>query len=235
MDGERSTRIRPVIATLAGAGLRVGEAVALDWRDVSLATGTLTVRKAKTAAGTGREVDLPGGLLDELAPHKAASARTAPDDPVFLARPRNGEARRQTAANIGKRLKTAIKKANCKLAEADIEPISDRVTPHSLRRTYASLRAALPGEGPVYIAERLGHKDPAFTFRVYQRAVKRRERLADSHREAFDAALQWAAIGRVEAEQGRIAPELDAAASRPAVAGVPNLAYQRRMLRPVPG
>ena len=33
---------RPILATLAGAGLRVGEAVALDWRDVNLAVGSLT-------------------------------------------------------------------------------------------------------------------------------------------------------------------------------------------------
>jgi integrase len=39
-----------------------------------------------------------------------------------------------------------------------------------LRRTYASLRAALRDD-PVYIAEQLGHQDPAFTFRVYQKAA----------------------------------------------------------------
>ncbi|HEY7151497.1 MAG TPA: hypothetical protein VH391_07435 [Solirubrobacterales bacterium] len=42
-----------------------------------------------------------------------------------------------------------------------------RQVPHALRRTYASLRAALRDD-PVYIAEQLGHTDPSFTFRVYQ-------------------------------------------------------------------
>lgn len=50
------------------------------------------------------------------------------------------------------------------LAERKIEPISERVTPHSLRRNYASIRAAA-GDHPVYIAEQLGHEDPGFTFR----------------------------------------------------------------------
>ncbi len=59
--------LRPVVATLAGAGLRVGEAVALRWRDVNLATGTLRVGQSKSDAGTGREVDLPAGLVQELA------------------------------------------------------------------------------------------------------------------------------------------------------------------------
>ena len=71
------------------------------------------------------------------------------------------------------------------------------MTPHSLRRTYASVRAAA-GDHPVYIAEQLGHEDPGFTFRVYQRAVKRRDRLDGAYLAAFDRALQWAEMGRIE-------------------------------------
>jgi integrase len=37
---------RPILAALAGAGLRVGEALVLNWGDVNFATGTLTVREA---------------------------------------------------------------------------------------------------------------------------------------------------------------------------------------------
>jgi integrase len=64
--------LRPILVTLAGAGLRNGEACALDWRDVSLATGTLVVRSAKTDAGV-RRVDLPLALREELSDHKARS------------------------------------------------------------------------------------------------------------------------------------------------------------------
>jgi hypothetical protein len=66
---------------------------------------------------------------------------------------------------------------------------------HSLRRTYASLRAALRDD-PIYIAEQLGHEDPAFTFRVYQKAAKRRDRLSGAYLTAFDRALHWAETGR---------------------------------------
>jgi integrase len=187
--------LRPIVATMAEAGLRVGEATALDWRDVNLATGTLTVRAAKTAAGAGRHVDLPGGLVEELSVWKARSPSTRPSDPVFVSRSRNGEHARQTPRNVQARLKTAVKAANETLAEAGIEPISERVTPHSLRRTYASVRAALRDD-PVYIAEQLGHRDARFTFRVYQRAAKRRERLAGEHLAAFDRALERAELGR---------------------------------------
>ena len=187
--------LRPLVATVAGAGLRIGEATALDWRDVNLATGSLIVRESKTAAGEGREVDLPVGLSEELATWRARSPRTRPGDPVFVSRARSGEHARQTPRNVQARLKTAVMAANVALADAGLDPISERVTPHSLRRTYASLRAALRDD-PVYIAEQLGHRDARFTFRVYQRAAKRRERLVGEHLVAFDRALQWAGMGR---------------------------------------
>ena len=169
--------LRPVLATLAGAGLRVGEAVALDWADIDLPTGTLTVRESKTAAGEGRQVDLPIGLQEELSEWKARSPRTAQTDPVFIARARHGEHPRQTERNVQARIKTAIRAANVALETKGGEQITERVSPHSLRRLYASLRAALRDD-PVYIAEQLGHRDPGFTFRIYQRAAKRRDRLS---------------------------------------------------------
>jgi integrase len=48
--------MRPLLATLAGTGLRIGEAVALDWRDVKLGAGTLIVRESKTAGGRGERL-----------------------------------------------------------------------------------------------------------------------------------------------------------------------------------
>jgi integrase len=70
-------------------------------------------------------------------------------------------------------LKGTVKRANERLADLGIEPISNAVSPHSLRRTYASLRAALRDD-PVYMAGQLGPEDARFTFRVYRRAAKRR-------------------------------------------------------------
>lgn len=70
------------------------------------------------------------------------------------------------------------------------------MSPHSLRRTYAKLRSALRDD-PFYIAEQLGHTSPAFTFRVYHQAAKRRAELSGAYLEAFDRALHWAEIGRI--------------------------------------
>jgi integrase len=198
--------MRPVIATLAGAGLRIGELCALDWRDVRLGAGTIIVRESKTAAGEGREVDLPVGLHEELATWKARSPRTRPTDPVFVCRrPRNGIHGRQTPGNVQARLATAVSEANKRLKKAGIDPIG-KVSPHSLRRTYASLRAALRDD-PIYIAEQLGHRDARFTFRIYQKAAKRREKLTGRYREQFDAACEWGRIG-TRADFGPPVPKL---------------------------
>jgi integrase len=171
----------------------------LTWRDVKLATGTILIRLSKTDAGV-REVDLPLGLVSGLGEWKARSACTGSDDPVFV----NKYGRRQTKDNLRRRLKSAIKRANRKLGEDGIEPLSAVVTPYSFRRTYSSLGASRwvdadgnlrPGDDPVYITEQMGHKDISLTFRIYQRAVKRRERLAGAHLKAFDQALEWARMG----------------------------------------
>lgn len=47
--------------------------------------------------------------------------------------------------------------------EASLPP---RISPHSLRHTFASLLFAI-GEDPVSVMRLLGHTDPAFTLRVY--------------------------------------------------------------------
>jgi integrase len=178
----------------------VGEAVALDWADVNLATGTLIVRESKTDAGSGRHVDIPAGALDELREWKARSPMPGPDEPVFVSRARKGVHHRQTKRNVEARLKATVKRANERLAEIGIEPISAAVSPHSLRRTYATLRSALRDD-PVRIAEQIGHTDARFTLSVYARAAKRRERLSGEYLAAFDRALDWALMGTGAANQ----------------------------------
>lgn len=197
--------IRPVVAVLLGTGLRPGELVALDWGDVSLGTGTITVGKAKTDTGSYREIDLPAGVVDILGRWWGESEQLRAqwkhehggEEPVFLTRVEggrySGQLRRQTEANVSRRLKTSIKRANAKLTGLGIEPISDKVTPYSCRRTYASVRAAL-GDDPLYVSEQMGHKDVRFTLNVYSRAVKRRAKLSAAYLAEFDRALDWAKL-----------------------------------------
>ncbi len=47
--------------------------------------------------------------------------------------------RPDTRSNVAKRLRRAVKRANAKLADEQHTLIAEGLTPHSLRRTYASL------------------------------------------------------------------------------------------------
>ena len=87
----------------------------------------------------------------------------------------------------------AAEGANGKLAAVGIAPIG-RVTFHSLRRSYASLRCAC-GDDVRCTADLLGHEDPRFTLRVYTQATKHRDRLSGPHLKAYDQALEWAQMG----------------------------------------
>lgn len=58
----------------------------------------------------------------------------------------------------------------------------ERLTPHKLRHTFASLLVAL-GVDPGAVMDQLGHTDPTFTLRVYRHGMRRdpesRVRLAE--------------------------------------------------------
>ena len=78
---------RPIVATLAFAGLRVSEALALRWRDVDLKEGTLHVRGTKSA-GSDAPVPIIDPLAVELREHRSRLAErglhlTRPDALVF--------------------------------------------------------------------------------------------------------------------------------------------------------
>jgi integrase len=53
-------------------------------------------------------------------------------------------------------------------------PLPDGITPHALRRTFASLLFAI-GESPPYIINQLGHATPALTLEIYARQMNQRD------------------------------------------------------------
>jgi integrase len=179
-------RGRQLLAVLAGAGLRIDEALSLERQNVNLAKGTLTVTKSKTEAGV-RVVDLTPALRDELANYLDRSPHRKPSDLVFP----TSSGRKDNRQNVRQRLfMKAITRANLRLAELGIDPLGD-VRPHGLRRTYASLRTAC-GDDPVFVSRQIGHEDVRFTLNVYAQSVKRRERMTEAERKEYDRAIEWA-------------------------------------------
>jgi len=157
-----SNRALLATAIMAG-GLRVSELTHLRWRDLDLKAGILRVPVSKTAAGL-REVVLEPELVQLLREHKLASKWTEPDDFIFAGRIREKPRERNSVRT--KILYPAIERANAQLASEDLPPFPPGITFHSLRRTYAALRAEL-GEHPAVTAAQMGHRDPRMTLRVY--------------------------------------------------------------------
>jgi integrase len=56
-----------------------------------------------------------------------------------------------------------------------VAPLPDGLTPHSLRRTFASLLFAI-GEPPPWVMKQMGHTTPDLTLAIYAREMDRRDR-----------------------------------------------------------
>lgn len=189
---------RAMLATLVLAGLRIGELLELRWRDVDLTAGRIIVRASKTDAGV-RTVDMLPSLRDELLSLKAATRRAEAGELVFG----TSRAHVQNPSNVRRRvLAPAVKRANERLAEAGEVPLPDRLTPHKLRHTFASLLVAL-GVDPGSVMDQLGHTDPSFTLRVYRHGMRRDEAAKLALRELVgldDRPSDWAAAGSSDGE-----------------------------------
>lgn len=146
----RGDSLEALYLLLLGSGLRLGEACALNWRDLDLERGTVAVRSGKTARSV-RTVNMPAYARDALRRHRGD--RVPPrGGPVFLG-PKTGERlRASTASHAFPRL----------LRDAGLPPM--RV--HDLRHGTAT-RMRARGVDMRRIADQLGHANPSMTANVY--------------------------------------------------------------------
>jgi integrase len=162
------TEREAIVATLVFAGPRAEELCNLLWRDVDLANGRIFVGRSKTQAGL-REIPILPILRDILAAHKARAYRNGPDDLVFP----TGTGARRDKDNLRHRVLGAVlERADELLIARGHVPLPIGLTAHKLRHTFASVLIA-DGEDPISVKEALGHRDPAFTLRVYSHLMRR--------------------------------------------------------------
>ncbi len=173
---ERARRDRTLVETLYGAGLRVGELVALDVRDADLRRGELRVYGK---GGKERIVPLPGAAREALASYLALRRRPGVlAEPLFTAlRPRREAAPRRLGVRDVRRILAARSKR---------AGLADRVHPHRLRHSYATHLLDM-GADLREIQELLGHASLSTTqnytsvsaerlLEVYDRAHPRAKR-----------------------------------------------------------
>lgn len=157
--GERDSLL---VFLLSRTGMRISEALGLCWRDLqATAKGfVLNVRRqwrdgeerneTKTPAGM-RDVAVVPALARALLAARQAAKFSGPDDPIFP----SDCGTHQDDHNFRRRLRPAIAAVG-----------AQRATPHTFRHSLATELLAR-GRDTSEIAKILGHRNDAFTRRVY--------------------------------------------------------------------
>mgnify|MGYP000991010393 CR=1 FL=1 len=147
---------------MLNTGLRPGEALALNRKDVNLAKKTVNVNKTylerqkkiqntpKTASSR-RTVPIPENIIPLLKEYMLKQPKQKPDDPLF----QTETGKRPTMSYLRKRFKSAGKAIGC-----------DWVNLHTMRHTYASKLFKNKIDIKI-ISKLLGHKDVSTTYDIY--------------------------------------------------------------------
>jgi integrase len=163
---------RAMLAALGLGGFRIGELLELRVGHVDLARSRFKISDAKTEAGV-REVEMTLYLRDELLAYTMDRKRRGlPCDEGDFFFGTNSGKRRDPNRFRDRILCRSVDRANAERAKTGLR-VLPAITPHSLRRTWATF-AAIAGRHPKWIAAQIGHTNPALTFQVYQQVSTRR-------------------------------------------------------------
>jgi integrase len=163
LDAVAGTWLDLPVRVLLGSGLRLGEVIGLDQRDVL--PGFVRIRRSKTVV---RAVPVSQGAGDALLEAIRHAPRIGPDEPVFFGprRNRRGDLERLSGQSLTHALPRVLEAK--KLA---------KLTPHALRHGAATLMLA-DGTPMRVISEQLGHRNPSLTARVYAHVIPEAQRSA---------------------------------------------------------
>ena len=147
-----SPRWKTLFSTLMLTGLRISEALSLQWGDVDTVNGLIHVREGKTEAAKRSVMLIPAlrSLLTAWKLQQAPGLRPFPTS------------RREAL----RALRVAEKKSGL-----------PNYTLHELRHTFASILIA-QGELPTLVASQMGHADPGVTMKTYAHLFEKEESIA---------------------------------------------------------
>lgn len=148
-------------------GPRISECILADRREVDVPGGRWRIPESKTDAGE-RYVELTAFAADQLRAH-LATRKPRMNDALFPTRTGG----RLNASNVRNRLlPECVRRANKTRAKQRKMLLPDKITPHTLRRTFACL-ALLAGRDVRWVMGQIGHEDARLTLQVYAQVVQR--------------------------------------------------------------
>jgi integrase len=176
-----------LLETAVRTGLRLGELLGLQWRDIDFDGALLVVRRQwtrtgeysepKTAKGI-RRIPLAPALVKRLAAHKLASRYSGDEDPVFA----SAKGKPLSHRNVAQRgFQPAAIEAG--LVSAD----QPRLTFHDLRHAFASIMIER-GVSSTVLANLMGHTTSSTTERIYIHLFNR-QRSDERVRAAMEEAM----------------------------------------------
>ena len=177
LDRHPDPRTGLALHLMLACGLRKGEALGLQWEDLDLEEGLLTVRRAWVAVGgrgaisdpktpnAYRTLPIPHSTLVRLRAYRAWWEGTFGGLGIPWVFPGTGDPSRPLDPNsLNHALRRMVKRLG-------LPPI--RV--HDLRHTYGSLLLAR-GAPLELVSERLGHANPTITLNVYRHVLEEERR-----------------------------------------------------------
>lgn len=174
----RSPNLYPLVVLAVASGMRRGEMLALQWKDVDLDASVLHVKASLSDTSKGvslketktkfskRSIHLPAFAVENLSAHRAKQSEmrlhlgVRADDQRFvfesLKNDRFGPVRPRAATEMFSRF----------IAKVDVP----RITLHGLRHT-AATSALRAGENILAVSRRLGHVKASITLDTYGHAI----------------------------------------------------------------
>jgi integrase len=173
------TWYRPMAEVLLGAGLRIGEALGLEWRDLDRDASTIRVERAyklgvigKPKFNSVRTIAIDSAVIAALSEHRKAQLAAGQRSSIIFAAA-DGQHRKPDYVRDHGHLPA--------LADAGL-PASVRL--HDLRHTAATLWLAA-GASIYFVQQQLGHGDLRTTIKTYGHPDQA------AHRQAAESAAAW--------------------------------------------
>ena len=180
LDAAKADRLYALYVVAINSGMRQGELFGLQWTDIDLEAGLLTVQRAldrkgkegETKTGRGRRpIDLPNRAVEALRAHQEHMKQEGHGSKLVFCDTQGGPLRNPNV--IRRSFRPILERAGL-----------PRMRFHDLRHAHASL-LLLMGESPKVVQERLGHAKIELTLGTYSHLLPGIQRAAADRLDAL--------------------------------------------------